>query len=180
MISWGGGNEDSGVRLAAKAVQVPQKKWLTQVIINFILGSISVCVLCNGSEVLHEAIRVKPRRKAQPSYVAAAGFRMDPGGGATPHGAGGPDGLGCGSEKQRILFRRRSQTAPAADGASAEANRTTKETPMLGTILLVLLILFVLGALPTWPHSRSWGYGPSGGLGLCLVILVVLMVTQRI
>jgi hypothetical protein len=51
---------------------------------------------------------------------------------------------------------------------------------MLGTILLVLLILFVLGSLPTWPHSRSWGYGPSGGLGLCLVILIVLMVTQRI
>ncbi|MES1167466.1 MAG: DUF3309 domain-containing protein [Pseudomonadota bacterium] len=51
---------------------------------------------------------------------------------------------------------------------------------MLGIILLVMLILFVLGALPTWPHSRGWGYGPSGGLGLCLVIVIVLMVTQRI
>jgi len=46
---------------------------------------------------------------------------------------------------------------------------------MLGTILVVLLILMLIGALPTWPHSRSWGYGPTGGLGLLLVILVVLL-----
>ena len=46
---------------------------------------------------------------------------------------------------------------------------------MLSTILLVLLILFLLGALPTWPHSRSWGYGPSGGLGLAVIILVVVL-----
>lgn len=46
---------------------------------------------------------------------------------------------------------------------------------MLGTVLLVVLILFLLGALPAWPHSRSWGYGPSGGLGLVVVILLVLL-----
>ena len=46
---------------------------------------------------------------------------------------------------------------------------------MLGTILLVILILFLLGALPAWPHSRSWGYGPSGGLGLVVVILLILL-----
>jgi hypothetical protein len=46
---------------------------------------------------------------------------------------------------------------------------------MLGTILLVILILMLLGAVPAWPHSRSWGYGPSGGLGLIVVILLVLM-----
>lgn len=46
---------------------------------------------------------------------------------------------------------------------------------MLGTVLIVLLILMLLGALPTWPHSKSWGYAPSGGLGLLLVILVVLL-----
>jgi hypothetical protein len=46
---------------------------------------------------------------------------------------------------------------------------------MLGTILVVLLVLMLLGALPTWPHSRNWGYGPTGGLGLVLVILVVLL-----
>ena len=46
------------------------------------------------------------------------------------------------------------------------------------TILLVLLILLLLGALPTWPYSRSWGHYPSGGLGLVLVILVVLMLVR--
>jgi hypothetical protein len=51
---------------------------------------------------------------------------------------------------------------------------------MLGTILLVVLILMLLGALPAWPHSRSWGYYPSGGLGLVLVILVVLLLLGRI
>jgi hypothetical protein len=51
---------------------------------------------------------------------------------------------------------------------------------MLGTILVVVLILMLLGALPRWPHSRSWGYYPSGGLGLVLVILVVLVLLGRI
>ncbi len=51
---------------------------------------------------------------------------------------------------------------------------------MLGTVLLVLLILMLLGALPTWPHSRTWGYFPSGGLGLVLLILVVLLLLGRI
>ena len=50
----------------------------------------------------------------------------------------------------------------------------------LGTILLVILVLVVLGALPTWPHSRNWGYAPSGGLGLILVILLVLFLLGRI
>jgi hypothetical protein len=45
------------------------------------------------------------------------------------------------------------------------------------TILIVILFLMVLGAFPSWPHSRGWGYGPSGGLGLVLVILVVLMLS---
>jgi hypothetical protein len=52
-----------------------------------------------------------------------------------------------------------------------------KENPMtLGTILLIVLILLLVGAIPTWPHSRSWGYGPTGGLGLVLVIVIVLLV----
>jgi hypothetical protein len=51
---------------------------------------------------------------------------------------------------------------------------------MLGTVLLVLLILMLLGALPTWPHSRNWGYYPSGGLGLILIILIVLILLGRI
>ena len=51
---------------------------------------------------------------------------------------------------------------------------------MLGTILLVILILFLLGALPTWPYSAGWGYYPSGGAGLLLVIVVVLLLMGRI
>jgi hypothetical protein len=51
---------------------------------------------------------------------------------------------------------------------------------MLGTILLVVLILMLIGALPTWSHSKQWGYAPSGGLGILLVILIVLLVTGRI
>jgi hypothetical protein len=50
----------------------------------------------------------------------------------------------------------------------------------LGTILLIVLILLLLGALPTWPHSRNWGYGPSGGVGLIVVILIVLLLMGRI
>jgi len=51
---------------------------------------------------------------------------------------------------------------------------------MLGTILLVVLILALVGALPRWPHSRSWGYAPSGGAGLILVIVVILLLLGRI
>jgi len=51
---------------------------------------------------------------------------------------------------------------------------------MLSTILLVVLILALVGALPSWPHSRSWGYRPSGGVGLVLVILVVLIAMGRL
>jgi hypothetical protein len=51
---------------------------------------------------------------------------------------------------------------------------------MLGTILLVVLILLLLGALPSWPHSRSWGYGPSGALGAVLLIVLILVVLGRI
>ena len=49
----------------------------------------------------------------------------------------------------------------------------------MGTVILVLLVLMLLGAFPTWNHSRSWGYGPSGGLGLVLVIVLILMLTGR-
>jgi Protein of unknown function (DUF3309) len=51
---------------------------------------------------------------------------------------------------------------------------------MLGTVLVILLVLMLLGALPTWPYSRSWGYYPSGGLGVVLVILVILLLLGRI
>jgi len=51
---------------------------------------------------------------------------------------------------------------------------------MLGTILIIVLILLVLGALPTWPYSSAWGYYPSGGLGLILLIIVVLLLFGRL
>jgi len=50
----------------------------------------------------------------------------------------------------------------------------------LGTILIVLLILMLVGALPTWPHSRDWGYYPSGGLGLVVIILLMLVLLGKI
>lgn len=50
----------------------------------------------------------------------------------------------------------------------------------LGTILLIVLVLALVGAIPAWPHSRSWGYGPSGIVGLVVVVLLILLVTGRI
>jgi hypothetical protein len=50
---------------------------------------------------------------------------------------------------------------------------------MLGTILLVILILMLIGAIPTWSHSRNWGYGPSSGLGLVVLVIAVLLLTGR-
>ena len=53
------------------------------------------------------------------------------------------------------------------------------ECVMLGTVLLVILILLLVGAMPTWPHSRSWGYYPSGGIGVLVLIVVVLLLMGR-
>jgi hypothetical protein len=50
----------------------------------------------------------------------------------------------------------------------------------MGTILLIILILLLIGAFPAWPHSRSWGYYPTGGLGLVLIIVVILVLLGRI
>ncbi len=50
----------------------------------------------------------------------------------------------------------------------------------LGNILLILLVVLTLGALPAWPHSRSWGYYPSSSLGVVLLVLILLMLTRRI
>lgn len=49
----------------------------------------------------------------------------------------------------------------------------------LGTILLIVLVLLLIGVIPSWPHSRSWGYGPSGGLGLIVIIILILLLTGR-
>lgn len=50
----------------------------------------------------------------------------------------------------------------------------------VGTILLIVVALMLIGAIPGWPHSRKWGYGPSGGIGLILIILLVLLLTGRL
>ena len=50
----------------------------------------------------------------------------------------------------------------------------------LGTIILIVVLLLLIGVIPAWPHSRGWGYGPSGGLGLILVVLLVLLLMGRI
>jgi len=50
----------------------------------------------------------------------------------------------------------------------------------LGTILLIVLLLMLVGAVPAWPHSQNWGYGPSGGLGLVLLVVLVLVLMGRI
>lgn len=54
------------------------------------------------------------------------------------------------------------------------------DSKMLGTILIILLVLMLLGSVPSWPHSRSWGYGPSGGLGLVLLILIILVLLDKL
>lgn len=51
---------------------------------------------------------------------------------------------------------------------------------MLGTILLIVLVLMLLGALPTWGHSRNWGYAPTGGIGVILVVVLILVVLGRL
>jgi hypothetical protein len=58
--------------------------------------------------------------------------------------------------------------------------RAEREKLMLRTVLLVLLVLFLLGALPTWPYSASWGYYPTGGVGLLLIVVIVLIVADII
>ncbi|MDR6536367.1 DUF3309 family protein [Variovorax soli] len=50
----------------------------------------------------------------------------------------------------------------------------------LGTILLIIVVLLLIGAIPSWPHSRGWGYGPSGGIGLVLLVVVVLLLLGKI
>jgi hypothetical protein len=56
----------------------------------------------------------------------------------------------------------------------------SEEYSMLGTILIIILILLLVGALPTWPYSSGWGYYPGGGLGLILIIVIILVVAGRL
>jgi Protein of unknown function (DUF3309) len=55
-----------------------------------------------------------------------------------------------------------------------------EESPMLGTVLIIILILLLIGALPTWGYSSNWGYYPGGGLGIILIIVIILVLMGRI
>ncbi len=74
--------------------------------------------------------------------------------------------------------------APRWNRATARAlmipMTTTEGTTQMSTILLIILILLLIGALPTWPYSSGWGYYPSGGLSVLLIIIIVLLVSGRI
>jgi hypothetical protein len=63
----------------------------------------------------------------------------------------------------------------------SKRGRCNQETHMtVGTILIIILILLLIGALPTWPHSRSWGYRPTGLLGIVVIVVIILLLTGRI
>lgn len=83
------------------------------------------------------------------------------------------------AECRRSLLREQNPTPPVV-AASLDGEPDGKEAQMLGTILLIILILLLIGALPNWGYSRSWGYGPSGGLGLVVLILLILVLMGRI
>lgn len=70
--------------------------------------------------------------------------------------------------------------AGAASEEVALVRTHDKEKNMLGTILIVILVLALFGALPRWTHSRDWGYAPTGGIGLVLFIVIILLVIGRI
>jgi hypothetical protein len=65
-------------------------------------------------------------------------------------------------------------------GVDRDESQTFNEEQSMSTILLVILVLLLIGALPTWPYSRGWGYYPSGGLGLIVLILLVLALSGRV
>jgi hypothetical protein len=72
------------------------------------------------------------------------------------------------------------RSEPTFKGKQIVFTQRHKKGGFMGTILLIILILLLVGALPTWPYSSGWGYYPSGGLGLILLILVILLVMGRI
>ena len=77
-------------------------------------------------------------------------------------------------------WKRHCRAAIAASSVTLLRFIIRRHKMSLGTILLIILILLLIGAVPSWPHSRNWGYGPSGGLGLVLVILIILLLMGKI
>jgi hypothetical protein len=80
--------------------------------------------------------------------------------------------------RPRLLLAK--DPGPVAAGVIYSGRNVEEATMSLGTILLIVLILILVGALPTWPHSAGWGYYPAGGLGLVLVIVLILVLLGRI
>ena len=81
---------------------------------------------------------------------------------------------------RRGKLSKKGEVAGMGSGNLTEQNSPKRERAMLGTVLIVILILALLGALPRWSHSRDWGYVPTGGVGLVLVVVVVLMLIGRL
>ena len=85
----------------------------------------------------------------------------------------------------RVFFAGTDRNAPAARGNQIASfalirQTNTRRRDMLGTILLIIMILLLLGAIPAWPYSRGWGYAPGGLISVVLIIVVVLLLTGRI
>ena len=87
--------------------------------------------------------------------------------------------MGCNDIERRLRRRESILECFIPPQAWPDVCRPICRRRMMGTILLVILVLMLLGAVPTWPHSRNWGYGPSGGLGLVVIILLILVLTGR-
>lgn len=85
----------------------------------------------------------------------------------------GSPGFDASNTITTTVSRGATTTAPFAD-------RLIRRSDMLGTILIIVVILMLVGAMPRWSHSRGWGYYPSGGLGLVLVILIILLLLGRL
>ena len=84
-----------------------------------------------------------------------------------------------------VLRRYSARILGSSDPTSAKSGHSRQlsrgvHAMSIGVILLIILVLFMVGALPTWPHSVNWGYFPSGGLGIVLLVVVILLVTGRI
>jgi predicted nucleic acid-binding Zn ribbon protein len=89
--------------------------------------------------------------------------------------------MDCTPWNARGLLRRIAKSRAFCSGpARRSVNRKRRGGYMLGTILLIVLIILLIGAVPSWPYSRGWGYYPSGGLGLVLIVVIVLLAMGRI
>src|SRR5690606_16090305 len=129
--------------------------------------------LCLGRRLPGAAVRRRGLAHAPgPGLSGGAGDGRVPAGraamdGAAPHGAG--HGLSGCAPANRCAHVERLRCRRARDGWSVPAHTKKENNVTLGTILLIVLVLLLLGVFPTWPHSRGWGYAPSGLLGVVLV-----------